>query len=617
MSSAKINYVREFRESSFNDFYFMTKPEEFIYDHFPFFSKCQLLARRVEIYEFINLPLIRPDFFKLHLRTISHPDGVIHANNQINIIIATHTFDKFKVEFEKEIFLQDHRRRPYKNLNKYVVMFQDRKKHQLIVKLNLPYKGNYKLLIKVRNREKNDDFTWGIIYKIVMESAREVEPFPTTIRDELGPISPRNLIIPEHKIAPSIGMVNSKENYFDVSFYIDDDIYDIKAEIYFGNTLYKLESNEDEDDKRTSMKALENGCGFLRVYHIEKYPTCSINIGAIERKRQNDDDKQPNFNIGKLKYGNYKPILSYIFTINNNLHKNSIFKNNNEILHLFKKWNIENIGKQKNFKKFNLKMEKDIFPFSQISDEYDFTIKKTRKCYFKTEFLKYDFQMSLINDYCDCSYFENCTDSCKFQLKFPTKGLYFLRILAKEKMDSHKEFEQIYIHVFQVECDSMHNQYSYPILHKFWYENENLQLLEPFKKFNVKDNVKFEIKGLNAKKLFAMLNNHNFEFKYELENDTWSINIRIGRKVQSIKILAQLNNNPLNLSKIFDYNLTNNNCSYIMNNETDDLKEDEIQNKVFNWKDELSKFLYVDDLAYKHLNKVSKTEKKNYIYTIF
>ncbi|ELU11849.1 hypothetical protein CAPTEDRAFT_95468, partial [Capitella teleta] len=57
---------------SYNDHYFLTNPEEFIYTHFPFKEKWQLLARPVTRLEFNELASLQPAFFRKGLRLKSH-----------------------------------------------------------------------------------------------------------------------------------------------------------------------------------------------------------------------------------------------------------------------------------------------------------------------------------------------------------------------------------------------------------------------------------------------------------------------------------------------------------------------------------------------------------------
>jgi len=69
----------------FNEHYFMTKPEYMIYMHFPETPKWQLLERPISLREFEQLPHLTPGFFDAGLAVCSHPAGVIHAEDRVDV----------------------------------------------------------------------------------------------------------------------------------------------------------------------------------------------------------------------------------------------------------------------------------------------------------------------------------------------------------------------------------------------------------------------------------------------------------------------------------------------------------------------------------------------------
>ena len=58
--------VEELRYT-YNEYYFLTNPEEFIYSHFPTDSRWQLLARAVKPEKFQQMAYLRPGFFPVRL----------------------------------------------------------------------------------------------------------------------------------------------------------------------------------------------------------------------------------------------------------------------------------------------------------------------------------------------------------------------------------------------------------------------------------------------------------------------------------------------------------------------------------------------------------------------
>ena len=79
-------FVRRFQEH-----YFLTSPDAFIFDHFPQDPRWQLLERPVTAEEYVDLAFLRPAFFSVGFRIGSHPRARIAAADRIAITLgATH-----------------------------------------------------------------------------------------------------------------------------------------------------------------------------------------------------------------------------------------------------------------------------------------------------------------------------------------------------------------------------------------------------------------------------------------------------------------------------------------------------------------------------------------------
>ena len=72
-------------ERRFTEHYFLTPPEEFIYDHFPDNPKWQLLARPLTRAQYCELAALRPAFFEHGLRVESHPNLRLTAEEAAEI----------------------------------------------------------------------------------------------------------------------------------------------------------------------------------------------------------------------------------------------------------------------------------------------------------------------------------------------------------------------------------------------------------------------------------------------------------------------------------------------------------------------------------------------------
>ena len=69
----------------FTEHYFLTSPEEFIYDHFPEDPKWQLLDPPLTWAEYDRLASLRSDFFRCGLKLDSHKQARITAENEVTI----------------------------------------------------------------------------------------------------------------------------------------------------------------------------------------------------------------------------------------------------------------------------------------------------------------------------------------------------------------------------------------------------------------------------------------------------------------------------------------------------------------------------------------------------
>ena len=70
-------YVSETKEfiKQYSEHYFLTNPEQFIYDHFPVDLNWQLLERMIPITKFENYARVTKHFFLLRMRLFSHHDS--------------------------------------------------------------------------------------------------------------------------------------------------------------------------------------------------------------------------------------------------------------------------------------------------------------------------------------------------------------------------------------------------------------------------------------------------------------------------------------------------------------------------------------------------------------
>lgn len=69
----------------YDEFYFATPPERFIFDHFPVDPDWQLLSKRMSCSEWQGLATVKPGFFRCGLELGSHRQSTIEANGPVQI----------------------------------------------------------------------------------------------------------------------------------------------------------------------------------------------------------------------------------------------------------------------------------------------------------------------------------------------------------------------------------------------------------------------------------------------------------------------------------------------------------------------------------------------------
>lgn len=87
----------------YDDFYFLTDPEQLIYSHWAHRSEWQLLVRPITLADFENLPLVKSYFFKCGMFFVSHHNGVVETKKGNCIISCIVDITDFSILFTHQI----------------------------------------------------------------------------------------------------------------------------------------------------------------------------------------------------------------------------------------------------------------------------------------------------------------------------------------------------------------------------------------------------------------------------------------------------------------------------------------------------------------------------------
>lgn len=79
-------------QRQFDEFWFLTDPEMFCYDHFPAHADWQLLDKPIDIDEFNKRPSLTGKSRELGFQLISHPEPVVIFENEVTIKFSTETY---------------------------------------------------------------------------------------------------------------------------------------------------------------------------------------------------------------------------------------------------------------------------------------------------------------------------------------------------------------------------------------------------------------------------------------------------------------------------------------------------------------------------------------------
>lgn len=163
-----------------NEYYFLPDPHHFIWNHFPYDQRWQLLERPITLEEFEKKPHIKPEFFTYGLEFVSHHSVIIYGQGEVNVRLR-YPSQKQTVHFNFSLQFESGEKEEYKGtkLNRYVIL--DRFEGIASFRLRLPVKGSYILIIYAKEyTAENIDNMYSQVckYKIVQEEVSAIEPHP-------------------------------------------------------------------------------------------------------------------------------------------------------------------------------------------------------------------------------------------------------------------------------------------------------------------------------------------------------------------------------------------------------------------------------------------------------
>ena len=143
-------FVREFR-----DYYFLTPPEVFIYDHLPSDTRWQLLKKPVTSEDYAGFVRLRPAFFQTGLEIKSHRKGIIEIDDQVIVTLRAP---------DRAVLMAELLRDEDKLDESYT--FIQRQNGSYNIHAITPRAGPYVLRVFSKNRHEEGSYAWALDYRI-------------------------------------------------------------------------------------------------------------------------------------------------------------------------------------------------------------------------------------------------------------------------------------------------------------------------------------------------------------------------------------------------------------------------------------------------------------------
>lgn len=189
----------------YDDFYFLTDPEQLIYSHWAQKAEWQLLSHPLTLQEFEELPLVKSYFFKCGMFFISHQKGVVQTRRgNISITVG---FVK-PTNFTYKIVMAENGDEMYQGCKLKSYCLQETRNNQASFTIRSPKAGSFYLTVFAQlltgDIGVKNVFTAAAEYKVVADQrAGDAVALPNCSDSNWGPGVPVDQLglIPSHKDA--------------------------------------------------------------------------------------------------------------------------------------------------------------------------------------------------------------------------------------------------------------------------------------------------------------------------------------------------------------------------------------------------------------------------------
>jgi len=449
----------------YNESYFLTNPEQFIYSHFPKEPMWQLLTRPVSLEEFTQMAKLDSHFFEFQLRLKSHkrcvetaPDGFIKLDLEIPPDAV--------YEFMYRLWMstkgnKDASKYRDKELKPFV--FMEVHDGTLSCTIEFPVAGRFKLELFCNDKIVSDTYFPVCTYVINAEKAKnDAGHYPTNSRPQWGPSHDLEAVGLK-PITHKRGMIQLETGEMEMSFSAERDV----------NVIPKLHSNTRDAD---SMKGFivhwaEHGKICLKM----KFPEADVYVLNLYAKEKGDraSDFLPN-------------VCSYLISTDRPAADASPF---------FIKGSGQ-LGANDNFDELCMKAVSQPSAYVEAPEngQMDFIFNTPFPCDLLVDmFLCGDKTERNMEGF---TFVDKNFDKATVKSRFPEKGNYTMKIYAKEK-SKEGSYQLVFVY-FIVVNQPMINCYQFPKAYSCWTDGCELWEPELGKPLYVDETVPFAVKVPDA-----------------------------------------------------------------------------------------------------------------------
>lgn len=163
---------------SFDPHYFMTPPEELIYDHLPEEAQWQLLDKPISKREFEERVYVKPEYFKYGIKAISHQNAVIDAEGPI--CVALYVPDGIILSARLTKLGDGNAISSDSSASSPSAIFDQREDDLYKAYALPPSPGAYLLKIFAKPGGSPGDYQWAMEYRLNLSKGSEGKSYPMT-----------------------------------------------------------------------------------------------------------------------------------------------------------------------------------------------------------------------------------------------------------------------------------------------------------------------------------------------------------------------------------------------------------------------------------------------------